>query len=85
MHIVIILRYNLETGKRVAKSVHLWDAVAGEEITSELTKQLLLPTKLPQEWLPASARMHAAAPVRSWIDRTIFSSDESDGPEGLPG
>lgn len=85
MHIVIILRYNLETGKRVGKSVHLWDPREDREVTSELTKQLLLPTKLPQEWLPTSARTHATAPVRSWIDRSLFEEDASDGPGGLQG
>lgn len=83
MHIIIVLRYDLTTGKRVGRTAVLWDPVAGEEVTSELTKQLLLPRTLPQEWLPTSARMHAAGPVRSWIDRSLFEEDESGGPEGF--
>lgn len=83
MHIIIVLRYSLETGKRVGKTCVLWDPVKGEEVTSELAQQMLLPRLLPQEWLPASARKHAAGPVRSWIDRSLFEEDASGGPEGF--
>lgn len=84
MHIVIIMRFNLESGKRVSKQAFCWDAQTGEEVTSELPQQLLLPRQLPQEWLPVSARTHAAGPLRSWIDLTLSSEDESGGPEGFP-
>lgn len=85
MQIIIILGFSLETHKRVSREVVLWDPVARVEITSELTKQLLLPRKLPQEWLPAGARTGRSGPVRSWIDRSLVDQERDDAPEVLPG
>lgn len=77
MHVQIGLVYNLETGKRTARFVSLFDPATGTTIDSELPKRLLLPTRLPQEWLPAELRTGASGPVRSYLDRSLFDRDDS--------
>jgi hypothetical protein len=83
--LTVCLIYNLETGKRVERFAEVWGTPQGGVIDSVLPKQLLLPTRLPQEWLPAGARTGASSPVRSWIDRSLFEGAGSDDPEGLSG
>lgn len=79
MHICIAFTYNLETGKRTSRFVEVFDPRTNQAIESDLPKRLLLPTRLPQEWLPVELRTGASGPVRSWIDRSLFEADESDG------
>lgn len=89
MHINISLIYNLDTGKRTARFVEVFDITTNQAVDSPLPKQLLLPTRLPQEWLPAALRTGASGPVRTWVDRSLFVQDDDDdlrdqvGPEGL--
>lgn len=84
MHITIGMVFNLDTGKRTSRFVEVFDIATGEPIDGPLSKQLLLPRMLPQEWLPVSLRTGRSGPVRSWIDRSLFEEDSDDGPEGLP-
>ena len=85
MYLTICLIYNLESGKRYDRFAEVWDGPRGNPIASDLPKRLLLPTRLPQEWLPAELRTGVSSPVRSWIDRSIFDQDANGDPEGLHG
>lgn len=78
MHVYIGMTFNLKTMKRTSRAVEVYDPRDGAAIDSELPKRLLLPTKLPQEWLPAELRSGASLPVRSWTDRSLFVLDEAD-------
>jgi hypothetical protein len=80
MHICVCLVYNLETGKRTSRFVEVFDPRTDTAIESELPKQLLLPTRLPQEWLPAALRTGMSGPVRRWTDRSLFEQDATDAP-----
>ena len=84
MHLMIALCYNLETMKRTSRFVEVFDPRTDQAIESELPKRLLLPTKLPQEWLPAELRNGAAQPVKRWIDRSLFSQDSEEDIETAP-
>lgn len=85
MYLALMLVYNLDTGKRKHRGVAIWETPTGGAIESELTKRLLLPTRLPQEWLPVELRTGASGPVRSWIDQPLDGLVIDDVPEGLPG
>lgn len=83
MYLTVCLIYNLETGKRTSRFAEIWETSSGNPIESELPGKLLLPTRIPQEWLPAGLRTAVSAPVRSWIDRSLFDQAQNDAPEGL--
>jgi len=85
MHICICLIYNLDTGKRTSRFVEVFDPRDDTPIESELPKQLLLPTRLPQEWLPVALRTGMSGPVRRWTDRSLFVQDYDDVPENPAG
>lgn len=82
MHVIITLEFNLDTHKRTYRDVVIVDKVAQQVTDSPLSKRLLLPTRLPQEWLPAELRTGASSPVTQWTDRSFVFQD---GPEGLSG
>jgi hypothetical protein len=81
MQLAIVLAFNLETGKRTRRQAFCFDPMTKEIIGSELPRQLLLPTRLPQEWLPAALRTGMSGPVASWIDRSLFDVEESGDPD----
>jgi len=84
MNLVVSMVFSLETGKRKSRFAEVFDPLTWAAIDSELPRRLLLPTKLPQEWLPAELRTGASGPVRRWVDRSLFEADDDDAPEGLP-
>lgn len=82
MHVIIQLVYNLRTGKRTHRNVVIVENMGGPPIDSPLTTQLLLPTHIPQQWLPAALRTGEFAPVSQYFDRSYVFQD---GPGGLSG
>jgi len=84
MYLAVILVYSLTSHKRKQRLAQVWETLEGPIIESELPGKLLLPTRIPQEWLPAELRTGASGPVRSWIDRSFSALENDDAPEGLP-
>ena len=80
MHVVIQLCFNLATGKRTHRDVVVLDDNHDEVTDSELPTQLLLPRRLPQEWLPAAMRTGKSGPVRRWVKEPEYLFED---PEGL--
>lgn len=85
MHITIAMTYNLETGKRTSRFVEVFDARDGTVIDSDLPKRLLIPTRLPQEWLPVGLRTGGSGPVSRYFDpEIVFQGGLDPFADGLP-
>lgn len=82
MYVIIQLVYNLDTGKRTHRDVVIVNQLGDAPTDSPLTKQLLLPTRIPQEWLPVGLRTGVSGPVARYFDHSFVFPD---GPEGLSG
>lgn len=85
MHVIIQLIYNLETLKRTHRYVAVVDSMGSPISESTLPRQLLLPTRLPQEWLPVGLRTGGSGPVSRYFDpEIVFQGGLDPFDDGLP-
>lgn len=82
MQVIIVLRFNLETGKRTHREVVYVDDSGQEVSVGQPATQLLLPTRLPREWVPGSTRVAGGSVLGRLLDGAMAPAA---APEGLPG